>query len=272
MGGSRVRRHVLVALATVVAAVAVVEGSVMMLTHVVAPLVFTHYEHNPALASVPKCTRTRRGREADPVNVALVGTADEVAAAFAKAGWSRAASLSRASDIAIAESVLLRRPDSTAPVSSLFLYGRRQDIAYEREVGRSASRRHHLRLWLADGVTDRGRPIWIGDAAYDLRAGLSHRAPVPTHHIEADVDRERDTVFADLVAAGQLSERSRVTGLGVRFDARNAEGDRFDTDGDLGVGVIWSGNVSHGPVTILPDPLVVRWKNAFFAWSHRIAH
>jgi hypothetical protein len=265
-----VRRHIFVALATVVGAFFLVEGSVVMMTHVVAPLVLTHYEHNPALEAAPKRTRTRRGFEADPVNVAFVGTAEEVATAFAKAGWSRADSLSRTSDFAIARSVLMHRPDSTAPVSSLFLYGRRQDIAYEREVGRSASRRHHVRLWLTGVVTERGRPIWIGDAAYDLRAGVSHRAPVPTHHIEADVDRERDTLFADLVTAGQLSQRYDVTGLGPRIDARNAEGDRFDTDGELDVGVISPGNVPYGPPAVLGDPLLVRWKNALFEWSHQV--
>ncbi len=265
-----VRRHIFVALATAAGAFILVEGSVVMMTHVVAPLVLTHYEHNPALRTVPTRTRTRRGFEGDPVNVALVGTAQELATAFAKAGWSRADSLSRASDFAIAKSVFLRRPDSTAPVSSLFLYGRRQDIAYEREVGRSAGRRHHVRLWLAAGVTDQGRPVWVGDAAYDLRAGVSHRAPVPTHHIEADVDRERDTVLADLTTAGQLSERYDVTGLGPRIDARNAEGDRFDTDGELDVGVISPGNVVRGAPTILSDPLLVRWKNTLFEWSHQI--
>jgi LssY C-terminus len=265
-----VRRHILVALATVAGAIIVVEGSVVLLTHVVAPLLLTHDEHNPALEAVPKRTRTRRGLEGDPVNVAFVGTAEEVATAFAKAGWSRADSLSRASDFAIAKSVVLHRPDSAAPVSSLFLYGRRQDVAYEREVGRSASRRHHVRLWLATGVTGEGRPVWIGDAAYDLRAGVSHRAPVPTHHIEADVDRERDTVFADLAAAGQLSERYDVTGLGPRIDARNAEGDRFDTDGDLDVGVISPGNVTHGAPTAMSDPPLVQLKNTLFEWSHQI--
>jgi hypothetical protein len=265
-----VPRHILVALATAVGAIILVEGSVMTLTHVVAPLLLTHYEHNPALEAVPKRTRTRRGVEGDPVNVALVGTEAEVAVAFAKAGWSRADSLSRASDFGIARSLLLRRPDSTAPVSSLFLYGRRQDIAYEREVGRSASRRHHVRLWLADGVTDHGRPVWIGDAAYDLKAGVSHREPMPTHHIEADVDRERDTVLADLAAAGQLSERYDVTGLGPRIDARNAEGDRFDTDGDMDVGVISPSNVPAAAPTVLSDPLLVQWKNSLFEWSHEI--
>ncbi len=264
------RRHFLVALATVVGAIVVVQGSILLLTHVVAPLLLTHYEHNPALRTVPKRTRTRHGFEGDPVNIALVGTADEVATAFAKAGWSRADSLSRASDFAIAKSVLLRHPDSTAPVSSLFLYGRRQDVAYEREVGRSATRRHHVRLWLAEGVTGEGRPVWIGDAAYDLSAGVSHRTLAPTHHIEADVDRERDTVLTDLAAAGQLTERYDVTGLGPRIDARNAEGDRFDTDGELDVGVISPGNVTHGPPTVLSDPPLVRLKNTLFEWSHEI--
>jgi hypothetical protein len=270
MAGRRVWHHLGVAIATAVGAVILVEGGALVLTHLVAPLMLTHYDHNPALAGVPKRTRTRRGAEGDPVNVALVGTEAEVAEAFGKAGWSRADSLSRASDFAIAKSVLLRRPDSTAPVSSLFLYGRRQDIAFEREVGRSASRRHHVRLWLADSVTDHGRPVWIGDAAYDLHAGVSHRAPMPTHHIEADVDRERDTVFADLVSAGQLSERYDVTGFGPRVDARNAEGDRFDTDGDMDVGVISPGNVAHGAPDVLTDPILVRWSRTLFEWSHQI--
>ena len=267
-----VGRHFLVAIATAVAAVILVEGSALVLTHLVAPLMITHYDHNPALSSVPKRTRTRRGVEADPVNVALVGTDSEVAAAFAKAGWSRADLLSRGSDVAIARSVLLHRPDSTAPVSSLFLFDRRQDVAYEREVGRSASRRHHVRLWLAQGVSDHGRPVWIGDAAYDLRAGVSHRAPMPTHHIEADVDRERDTLLADLQAAGQLSVRYDVTGLGPRIDARNAEGDRFDTDGDLYVGVISPDNAPRVAPIVLNDPMLVRWNSTLFEWSHALTN
>jgi hypothetical protein len=249
--------------------VAIVVSAVTAVTHGLAPLVFAHYEHNPGLARVPKRTHDRRGHPGDPVNVALVGTAAEVQAAFARARWARADSLSRRADLAIAKSVLLRRPDSTAPVSSLYLYDRRQDIAFEREVGRSAGRRHHVRLWLADGITDHGRPIWIGDATYDVRAGVSRVNFAPTHHIDADVDRERDTVMADLGTAGQLSERYAVTGLGLRVDAHNASGDRFDTDGELDVGVISLGNAVHGSPTTLADPPLVRWKNAAWAWCHQ---
>ncbi len=262
------KAHAWASVLTLLIAGAILCGAVFAFTHLLAPVLFAHYARNPALATVPKQTRNRAGRLADPVNVGLVGTADEVATAFAKAGWVRADSLSRRADLAIGRSILFDRPDSTAPVSSLFLFGRRQDVAYEREVGRSARRRHHVRLWLIRGVTDGGRPVWIGGATYDVRAGLSHRELAPTHHIEADVDRERDTVLASLTAAGQLVERYAVTGMGPSIDARNAEGDRFDTDGELDVGVIAPGNVPRGPPRVVPDPPLVRWKNAIWAWGH----
>jgi LssY C-terminus len=251
----------------VVLAVGVV--ATVVFTHVVAPMLFTHDDHDAVLSAIPKRTYDRAGHAGDPVNVAVVGTAAEVRAAFARAGWVEADSLSRRADLAIAESVLLRRPDSTAPVSSLYLFRRRQDIAFEREVGRSASRRHHVRLWLVEGVTDHGRPLWVGDATYDLRSGLSSRTLMPTHHIDADVDRERDTLMVDLTRTGQLEERYDVTGLGPRLDAHNASGDRFETDGELAVGVIAPGNVSHGPPVVLPDPAPVRWKNTVWAWLER---
>lgn len=84
-----------------------------------------------------------KGIAADPVNVALVGTKAEITNAFRAAGWVADDSLSRAREFAIARSVLFNRPDFTAPVSPLFLFGRRQDLAYEQEIGPSARRRHH---------------------------------------------------------------------------------------------------------------------------------
>ena len=77
-----------------------------------------------------------------------------------RAGWDAADPVTRASSIAIARSVLLGRPDSTAPVSPLYVFGRAQDVAFEREVGRSASRRHHVRLWQAPDLRIAGRPVW----------------------------------------------------------------------------------------------------------------
>jgi hypothetical protein len=186
-----------------------------------------------------------------------------------RAHWLAADPITRATSIAIAKSVLLHRPDSTAPVSPLYVFGRAQDLAFEREVGRSASRRHHVRLWLAQGVTIAGRPVWLGDAAYDLRAGISHRGLHPTHHIAPDVDAERDTLVDNLARAGQVAARAHVTGVGLRVDAHNAEGDRYDTDGELTVVTIPAGNAPVVPAPPLaPDPPPVALKERWWARFH----
>jgi hypothetical protein len=241
---------------------------VLTLSRLVGPRLLRHYERFPEMAAMPKLTATAKGTPADPLNIALVGNLEELRAAMRLIGWVQADSLSRASDLAIARSVLLNRPDSTAPVSSLFLFGRRQDLAFEQQVGQSARRRHHVRFWLVPALHYDGRPLWIGDASYDASAGLSHRGFHPTHHIAPDIDREREGVAAALARAGQASETFRVTGVGVRVNARNAEGDRYDTDGELRVVVVPRANVPH-PAPVDPGvPPLVALKDRLWSWQH----
>ena len=145
-------------IASLVVVLAVV-GVVTLATHVMGPMLFTHFERFPALQSVPKRSRNARNIEGDPINVAIVAGSDsELVVAFQRAGWVEAQPVTRASSIGIAKSVLLGRPDSTAPVSPLYLFGRQQDHAFEREAGKSARRRHHVRLWRADGIAYEGGP------------------------------------------------------------------------------------------------------------------
>jgi LssY C-terminus len=264
-----VRERTWVEVLAAAAAIAVVLVCIVVfLTHVVAPRILTHYEHFPALEKAPKGTVNEKGIAADPVNIALVATKAEITNAFRAAPWVAADSLSRTSEFAIAKSVLFNRPDSTAPVSPLFLFGRRQDLAYEQEVGSSARRRHHVRLWRDQAVTYQGRPVWIGDATYDSRAGMSHRGLHPTHHIAPDIDEEREGLEAALSRAGQALETFRVTGIGMRLDAHNAEGDRYDTDGELRVVVISPGNLHHAPPTDAGVPSLVAMKDRLWQWGH----
>jgi hypothetical protein len=128
------------------AIVALLLVAAIALALAILPRLLTHYDHAPALAPLPKVTENRRHATADPVNVALVGSEGEVINAFRAAGWAPADPLTWRSKLAIARSVLRHRPDSTAPVSPLYLFGRAEDLAFEREVGPSAARRHHIRL------------------------------------------------------------------------------------------------------------------------------
>ncbi|MGI8510326.1 MAG: LssY C-terminal domain-containing protein [Gemmatimonadaceae bacterium] len=223
-------------------------GVIYAIAHVApAPRLSRDHEYAAELAPLPKRTTDAQGHAGDPINVAIVGSGDELRTAMGMAGWVVADSLTRASRIAIARSVLFNRPDSTAPVSPLYLLGRQQDIAFEREVGNSARRRHHARFWLANGILHDGRAVWIGDATFDQRAGLSHRTLRPTHHIAPNVDQERDTLMADLIHAGQIAQSFQVAGMGPRVDAHNAEGDRFDTDGKMDVAIVAARNRPIAP-------------------------
>jgi hypothetical protein len=215
-------------------------GAYLLVAYGILPLAWTEVErgHHPALEGLPKITYNADGIPADPLNVALVGDEAEVVAAMLAAHWDPADPITLRSSLKIAESVVLHRPDPDAPVSSLYLFGRKQDLAFEEDVGGSADRRHHVRWWRAEPLDAAGRPLWIGDATFDRDAGISHLTGQITHHIGPDIDAERDRLMADLVAAGQLAGRYEWPGIGATQDGRNAGGDRYYTDGLMAVGVL----------------------------------
>ena len=253
---------------TLAIAASIVVGLVYTATHAIAPRLFSHFDHAPELAALPKRTFNAKHVKGDPVNIAAVGSEAELTAAMRAAGWVTADKLDRASEIAIAKSVILNRPDSTAPLSPLYLFDRPQDLSFERQVGRSARSRHHVRFWLADSVMHNGRQIWLGDATFDLRAGISHRGLHPTHHIAPDVDEERDTLVTNLVAAHQVTQLFTVSGMGIRVESHNAEGDRFDTDGELDVVVLSPGNAPAMHTDTLAEPRIVAAKDELWRWVH----
>lgn len=186
----------------------------------------------------PMLTTTPLGIPGDPINFGLVGRDSEVVAAFHAIGWRPADAVTLRSAVEIGLSVVLDRPYPDAPVSPLVYAGRRQDIAFEKEDGRSAGRRHHARLWRVDAGGAGERPMWLGAVSYDRDAGLSHDTLQITHHIAPDLDAERDALIGGLEAAGLLESSHAIAGIGATQDGRNGGGDRYFTDGKVKVGVL----------------------------------
>ncbi|MBY5406892.1 hypothetical protein HFO98_00080 [Rhizobium leguminosarum] len=176
----------------------------------------------------------------DPINVGLVGPKQQVIKAFAASGWDPADRITLLSSVEIGLSVALDRPDLDAPVSPLFFDGRKQDLAFEKPVGRSADERHHIRLWQTATVGADGQPLWLGSASFDRGVGVSHDTGQITHHIGPDLDAERELVIGDLKAAGQISMTYERAGVGATRDGRNGGGDPYFTDGRILVGVLRS--------------------------------
>ena len=94
---------------------------------------------HPALDNAPRVTRTTTGMHADPINVALIGTKEELIAAMLAAKWQPADPITFKSSAKLVYTVARRRPDETAPVSNLYLWKRKEDLAFEQQVGKDAS-------------------------------------------------------------------------------------------------------------------------------------
>ena len=195
-------------------------------------------KRHPALDASPRITQTSDHHPGDPLNVALIGTREQLDAIMQAAGWFPAKALGLRSDLKIAADTVLSRPDDEAPVSSLYLFGRRQDAAFEQPVGDNPRHRHHVRFWKLDAKSKDGRPIWIGSAVYDKRVGLSHTTGQITHVTAPDVDAERDYLFECLEKTADLASHDAIDGFHTQFEGRNGGGDPWKTDGALYVGVI----------------------------------
>jgi hypothetical protein len=193
---------------------------------------------HPAFEDMPGVTYTADGIPADPINVALVGTKSEVIKIMLAAKWYPADPLTLRSCLEMAEAAVFKREYDDAPVSNEFLFGRKQDLAFEQAVGDNPRHRHHVRFWESDKRDADGRPIWIGAAIFDKRVGLSRTTGQFTHETAPDVDAERDLLFKDLERTGDLSEVTIVHTFHKVLEGRNGEGNPWYTDGDLYEGVI----------------------------------
>jgi hypothetical protein len=207
--------------------------------YLIAPAAWKRYAHrHPAFEDMPGVTYTADGIPADPINVALVGTKAEVMKIMLAARWYPADPLTLRSSLEMAEAAVFKREYEDAPVSSEFLFGRKQDLAFEQAVGDNPRHRHHVRFWESDKRDADGRPIWIGAAIYDARVELSRTTGQFTHKTAPDVDAERDLLFKDLEQTGDLAEVKVIEGFHKTLEGRNGEGAPWYTDGNLYEGVI----------------------------------
>ena len=169
---------------------------------------------------VPSFTITGDGLPGDPVNLALVGTFDELRAAFAKAGWHEADPLTLSSSWGMVRAFILNTPYPKAPFSTLYLFGRGQDIGFQKPIGKSPRKRHHVRFWAkclteAETVDDvfwhgtnrpdtRERVLWVGAGTKDTGFSLTRLTFQITHATDSDTMAERDFIMAELARNGTI--------------------------------------------------------------------
>lgn len=213
-------------------------GAWAVVAYFLAPWAWERYvRRHPQFADVPGMTHTADGHPGDPLNIAIVGSEEDLVRSMHMAGWVAADPITFRTSVRIAVDSVLELPDDSAPVSDLYLFGRKQDLAFEKPVGGSPRQRHHVRFWRS-AASESGRPVWLGAATFDEHVGLSHTTGEVTHHIGPHVDAERDLIAGDLQNAARVQHSYEVPGFHKVRSGRNGGGDRWQTDGDLAVLVL----------------------------------
>jgi LssY C-terminus len=196
---------------------------------------------------VPSYTLTGDGLPGDPVNVVLIGTHRQLRSAFAAAGWSEADPLSLRSSWRMIQAFVLKSPYPTAPFSSLYLFGRKQDIGFQEPIENSPRQRHHIRFWALslEHEADLGEAsfwrsatlppadapaLWVGAGTKDTGLSLTRLTFQITHATDTDANAERDYVVGQLNACRAIDEATSYS-AGQHLPAKQVN--RYVTDGEL---------------------------------------
>jgi hypothetical protein len=193
---------------------------------------------HPALARSPRHATTAQGHQGDAVNVAFIGTEEELHRTLALAGWYAADPITLETSLRIAADCVLDKPYAHAPVSDLYVWGHKQDAAFEQPLGHSPNQRHHVRFWKSREVDAQGRPLWLGAATFDERVEISRTTGGFTHKIAPAIDKERDKLLVDSISASALDGYYWVDQFHAAAEGTNGGGDPYYTDRRLAVGVI----------------------------------
>ena len=170
---------------------------------------------------------------ADPLNLVMVGRFRDILPAYIMRGWKPAESAHFGALWKMVKSFFFNSHYLYSPVSPLYLFDHKQDIALQK-ARETIDERNHLRLWIAPAKFQE-LPIVVGQISRDVGVRFTGRlSPPTTHVIDPEVDEARWYLEQDLV----LSQRIEYLGLsqGVGYapasqPRHNLMGDPYYTDG-----------------------------------------
>jgi hypothetical protein len=186
-----------------------------------------------SIDSLPRRVNDQFKNQGDMVNFVIVGSEKDVQAALDAATW-HVADTSNENAVLNAVMQTYDNKDYLAmPMSTLYLFGRKQDFGYEMaEPIAMVASRHHFRIWKAP-FTWRGSQVWCGAGTHDIGFAKDKRNGSVTHKIDPAVDGERDNIGASLQKANKAKTLTYYLPTNPVQDAKNATGDGYHSDGRL---------------------------------------
>ena len=230
-----------------------------LMAYFVIPALFRLYHMLVEHDHIPLYSTYGDGWASDPVNIAIIAKdASQLKSVMRDAGWYEADQGTLKNSLKEMWSILFNKPYPNSPVSTLYLFNRRHDIAFQIPTNDQLSprTRHHVRFWRLqpphEGRHDRGHfdfwssklmnwlkhdhDIWIGASTYDFKPlDIRWRTGSITHGVRHNADEERDFIIQTLRDARHVKSVD-TSEPGERFKFRGQSFRTvFTTDGSLKV-------------------------------------
>jgi hypothetical protein len=153
----------------------------------------------------------------------------------------------------MARAFVLKTSYPSAPFSTLYLFGRGQDIGFQKAIDNSPRKRHHVRFWaqnLAYAEADLGTPdfwlndqrppndehvLWVGAGTKDTGLSFTRMTFQMTHATDSDTNAERDYIVDELRRCGVIG---KVTNYKTGDKVITKQVNHYITDGDIAVAEI----------------------------------
>jgi len=184
--------------------------------------------------TAPNETESVFGNPLEPINVIALAR-DEVAVrdAMLRAGWIEALNPTLGSLTTAGLAALTNSEDNNAPVTPYFWQSQPNDFGFQKPTpDKSLRKRHHVRFWRTGYVTPEGLRLFVAAASFD--DGLDWQL---LHHIDPNIDAERDQIVKDLTAAAAVASPQMLAISKPRL-GQSVAGDPWFTDGKAAVLVL----------------------------------
>ena len=179
-----------------------------------------------AIQKLPLYSETLTGSRMEPISFIYVGYENQLVSTFENHGWYKADKSTISNTLKALAVGFQGKQYLTAPVTPSYLNYKPENIAFQQSTAtHSLKQRHHTRLWRTDYALSDGRPIWVGTASFDEGIEFAGTAKLPTHHIDPNIDGERNFIIKS------LGLRSNLVAVVQPQLGKNASGDNFFTDG-----------------------------------------
>lgn len=230
-----------------------------LMAYVFIPALFRLYHFLIKHDHIPLYATYGDGWASDPVNIAIIAKDENhLRKAMKDAGWYEADQNTLKNSLREGFALLFNTSYPTAPVSKLYLFNRKHDIAFQIPTNNAMSprTRHHVRFWHLQAPLpdkhDRGhfefwssrltkwfgrkKQIWIGASTYDFKPfDIRWRTGSLTHGVRHNADEERDFIINSLEICGTVRSID-TSDPGEQFKFRGQSFRTvFTTDGSLKV-------------------------------------